>query len=139
MRHLVADPVTPAPRVVSDVVEDEAFASGRDQRSGRKDAVTCAVVPRIGQAGHGLQERPQHRHDILAGGARSRDPGRVWGANTGARGARLRTVAERMQSPCARRRRSDAVLAGHREAPPAGFEPAHTAPETMSGAGAANL
>jgi len=32
------------------------------------DAVTSAFVPGIGQHGHGLQERPQHAQDVLAGG-----------------------------------------------------------------------
>ena len=30
--------------------------------------MTCAFVTGIGQHGHGLQERPQHAQDILAGG-----------------------------------------------------------------------
>jgi hypothetical protein len=32
------------------------------------DAVTSTFVAGIGQHGHGLQERPQHAQDVLAGG-----------------------------------------------------------------------
>jgi len=53
-------------RVAGAVVNAGFFYPGRLPHRD-VDTVTCAFVARIGQHGHDVQERAQHREDILAG------------------------------------------------------------------------
>ena len=56
----------PQERIPGTGIDIELFHAGRF-RYRDVDPVTCSFVARIGQGGHGVQARPQHRQHILPG------------------------------------------------------------------------